>query len=85
QLAVKQGLAPNGIVSPDAFFRSIVKHAAGRAKRRRKLVEQIAAGDDLQVITDDLAALDADLPAAFLDAPPDAKKARAQLDKLKER
>lgn len=85
QLCATRGFAVESIVSPDAFVRSLVKHATGRAKRRRKLVEQIAAGDDLQEISGDLAALDADLPEAFVEATPDAKLARARIDAVKEK
>jgi DNA-directed RNA polymerase specialized sigma24 family protein len=84
QLA-KAGVDAAKIEAPNAFFRTLVKHATGRAKRRRKLVEQIAAGDDLQVITDDLALLDADLPSPAIESPADAKQARQTLDRLKDR
>ncbi len=84
QLAHLKKLTAERVTSPAAFVRSLVKHATGRAKRRRKLVEQIAAGDDLQELTVDLAALDADLPEPFVEASDDAKRAREKLDKVHE-
>ena len=86
QLARHHGLDPHAVASPDLLLRGMVKHAAGRAKRRRKLVEQIAAGDDLQAVSDDLAALDADLSASLSGAGKGAETARwarATLDAVK--
>jgi DNA-directed RNA polymerase specialized sigma24 family protein len=83
QLAQVRGLDPKSIASPDALLRAMVKHAAGRAKRRRKLVEQIAAGDDLQAVSEDLAALDADLVEAAAGQGDRARGAREALEKLK--
>jgi RNA polymerase sigma factor (sigma-70 family) len=83
QLAQQRGVDPKSIASPDALLRAMVKHAAGRAKRRRKLVEQIAAGDDLQAVSEDLAALDADLTDARGEDDDRARAARAALDKVK--
>jgi len=60
QLGDQKGAKAEQIESPDAYLRSIVLHAARRAKRRRTLIEQIAAGDDLHAITDDLEALEFD-------------------------
>jgi hypothetical protein len=71
------------IVSPDAFVRSIVLPAARRAKRRQTLIEQIAAGDDLSTISDDLAALDADLPVVKSGVSSDATEASTVIDALK--
>ena len=84
QLAHQKKLTATGVTSPDAFFRSLVKHATGRARRRRKLVEQIAAGDDLQELTIDLAALDADLPQPFVEPTAEAKAAREKLDQIQD-
>ena len=83
QLGRTNGLKGDDIVAPDAYFRGIVRHAGSRAKRRHTLIQQVAAGDDLHAVSDDLAALDADLPS--LPAAPDdeAKEARRQLDALK--
>ncbi len=83
QLAEKLGVTPSSIVSPDAYLRAIVLHASRRARRRRTLIEQIAAGDDLQAISDDLGALDADLPDPPANPGPEAIAARALLDELK--
>jgi DNA-directed RNA polymerase specialized sigma24 family protein len=85
QLEADKGVSRDRIASPDAFFRSIVKHAAGRAKRRRKLIEQIAAGDDLEAFTEDLRALDRDLPDPALETDETARKSRATLDSIKKR
>ena len=63
QLAKQRGLTPEKIESPDLFLRAIAKHALGRAKRRRTLIEQLAAGDDLDALSTDLAELDSDLPS----------------------
>ena len=83
QLAQHRDLEPKSIGSPDALLRSMVKHATGRAKRRRKLVEQIAAGDDLQAVSEDLAALDSDLADTGAGEGEAARAARAALDRVK--
>jgi DNA-directed RNA polymerase specialized sigma24 family protein len=85
QLASDRGVSYDQVAGADAFFRSIVKHAAGRAKRRRKLIEQIAAGDDLEAFSEDLKALDRDLPTPVLAADEMSKRARATLDTIKKR
>ncbi len=80
QLGDQKGAKAEQIESPDAYLRSIVLHAARRAKRRRTLIEQIAAGDDLHAITDDLEALDSDLPETPAPLTKDAVSARQTLD-----
>jgi DNA-directed RNA polymerase specialized sigma24 family protein len=84
QLRAKGELQPSALECADSFVRHIVLHAARRAKRRRTIIEQIAAGDDLGAVADDLRELDSDLPAA--PSPPDgqATAARALLDTLKD-
>ena len=79
-----KGLDPRKIVSPDAFVRGLAKHALGRAKRRRALIDQLAAGDDLEALSKDLDALDKDLPAPTLTPTPDGTAARAKIETLKE-
>jgi DNA-directed RNA polymerase specialized sigma24 family protein len=79
-----RGLAPQKITSPDPFVRAIAKHALGRAKRRRTLIDQLAAGDDLDALSKDLDALDADLPSPSLEPTPEGAAARAKLERLKE-
>lgn len=83
QLSKERGLTSAQVKSPDAFIRAVVRHAAGRAKRRRKLIEQVAAGDDLQAFTDDLSALDRDLPELEFASTPKSSSARATLDGVK--
>lgn len=83
QLGKAKGLTPKAIASPDGYVRSLVMHAAHRAKRRRTLIEQISAGDDLQAIGEDLTALDADLPDMPGPIGPDAAFANDTLRKLK--
>ncbi len=83
QLAEQRGTKPGQIESPDSYLRAIVLHAARRAKRRHTLIQQIAAGDDLGAVTDDLKALDSDLPDPPGPATADAKAARATLDGVK--
>ena len=83
QLAEKKGVTASSIASPDGYLRAIVLHAARRAKRRHTLIQQIAAGDDLQAISDDLGALDSDLPEPPAAPGTDALAARALLDDLK--
>ena len=85
QLEGARGLNLANARSPDAVLRGIVKHAAGRARRRRKLIEQVAAGDDLQAVSEDLALLDSDLPDVRLDVTAEATGARAKLDAVKAR
>ncbi|MFO0677729.1 MAG: hypothetical protein U0169_14430 [Polyangiaceae bacterium] len=62
QLGKEHGIDDDAVPSPDFFFRALVGHAANRVKRRRTLIQQIAAGDDLEEVSRDLAAVDADLP-----------------------
>jgi DNA-directed RNA polymerase specialized sigma24 family protein len=83
QLAEQRGTKAEQIESPDSYLRAIVLHAARRAKRRHTLIQQIAAGDDLGAVTDDLKALDSDLPDPPAPPSADAKAARALLDKVK--
>jgi len=82
QLAAK-GADVERLPSPDAVIRHLVRHAVGRAKRRHTLIEQVAAGDDLDAVAGDLAALDADLPPAPDPPGEDAKGARRMLDAVK--
>jgi DNA-directed RNA polymerase specialized sigma24 family protein len=84
QLAKERGVDEASVKSPDLFIRTVVRHAAGRAKRRRKLIEQVAAGDDLQAFTDDLAALDRDLPDPPAPSTPLSQAARTTLDGIKD-
>jgi DNA-directed RNA polymerase specialized sigma24 family protein len=81
---VEKGLDPQKVSSPDQFLRAIARHALGRAKRRRRLIEQLAAGDDLGALSKDLEALDADLPALSLDPSTEGTEARTTLERLKE-
>jgi hypothetical protein len=84
QLGKERGLDPESIHSPDLFLRTIAKHALGRARRRRTLIEQLAAGDDLDALSSDLAALDSD-QAPLPPAPtPEGLRARTMLEKLKD-
>ncbi|MEO6575840.1 MAG: hypothetical protein ABIP89_18455, partial [Polyangiaceae bacterium] len=83
QLGKSHAVSADTISTPDSFFRSIVKHAAGRAKRRHTLIQQVAAGDDLKAVSEDLASLDADLPPAPSAPGAEAAEARAVLDRLK--
>jgi DNA-directed RNA polymerase specialized sigma24 family protein len=83
QLAKEKGLTPENIHSPDVFLRTIARHALGRAKRRRTLIEQLSAGDDLDALSTDLAALDSDLPALPAPRSPEGHAARATLERLK--
>jgi DNA-directed RNA polymerase specialized sigma24 family protein len=81
---VEKGLDLEKISSPDQFLRAIARHALGRAKRRRRLIEQLAAGDDLGALSKDLEALDADLPTLSLEPSPEGTEARATLERLKD-
>lgn len=81
----KRGVSSSTIASPDHYLRAIVKHACGRAKRRRKLVEQVAAGDDLEAVGQDLAALDGDLPEPPSEPNEEARAARKLLDQVRQK
>ncbi len=83
QLAKRGDTLPDTVGRLDAWLRSTAKHAGGRAKRRRKLVEQIAAGDDLGALTLDLQALDQDLPASLPEILHEHEEAKERLDGLK--
>jgi DNA-directed RNA polymerase specialized sigma24 family protein len=78
------GLTSAAIDSPSAYVVSLVKHATGRAKRRHTLIEQLAAGDDLDALSKDLSELDADLHALPTPASPIANDARNTLDRMKD-
>jgi hypothetical protein len=80
-----RGTRFEGIASPDSYFRLLVRHAVGRARRRRTLIQQVAAGDDLHAVSDDLSALDADLPETPAPLDQEAREARELLDAVKER
>jgi hypothetical protein len=82
QLGQAKAIGHDAISAPDRYLRAIVLHAARRAKRRHTLIEQIAAGDDLGAVTDDLRALDADLPDPPAPPSPEAIGARSLLDEL---
>ncbi|HEY2509788.1 MAG TPA: hypothetical protein VGI39_03000 [Polyangiaceae bacterium] len=84
QLAKERGLTVDKIHSPDHFLRVVAKHALGRAKRRRTLIDQLAAGDDLDALSTDLSALDSDLVALPALRSSDGATARDTLEKLKD-
>ena len=84
QLARHRGLSAEQVLAPDSYLRVVAKHALGRARRRRALLEQLAAGDDLEALSKDMAELDADLPGLPVPPSPEGEKARAILDKLKD-
>jgi hypothetical protein len=77
------GVAPPEIPSVNGYLRVLVREAVGRARRRRKLIEQIGAGDDLDAVSDDLARLDkepAPVPEPLF---AQAKEAQARLELVK--
>jgi DNA-directed RNA polymerase specialized sigma24 family protein len=78
------GLKPETIDDPDGYIRDIVPHAARRARRRKMLIEQISAGDDLVAIREELSTLDSDLPRLPSPRSDQANDARRHLDALKE-
>jgi DNA-directed RNA polymerase specialized sigma24 family protein len=82
QLASK-GASFDEATAPEAYLRSIARFATGRARRRHKLVQQIAAGDDLRAMSEDLAALDGDLPPPPCAPSADAMRARDALEGVK--
>jgi hypothetical protein len=83
QLAGK-GVDFDGLTSPDRYLRTLVRHAVGRTKRRHTLIEQVAAGDDLQAISQELARLDADLPKAPDADDDESLSLRKKLDAIRE-
>ncbi len=58
----EMGTRASEVAAPEAAIRDVIRHAVGRVKRRRTLIEQIAAGDDLEAVSRDLAAVDNELP-----------------------
>jgi hypothetical protein len=83
QLGKRGTSLPETVGQLDAWLRSTARHAGGRAKRRRKLVEQIAAGDDLGALSADLRALDDDLPDSSPQILRENEHAKETLDGLK--
>ena len=84
QLARNRGLTAEGVHSPDPYIRLIARHALGRAKRRRALLEQVAAGDDLDALSKDITELASDLPPLPAPRRPEGERARATLERLKD-
>ncbi len=84
QLAERRGLTPEKIHAPDPYLRLVAKHAFGRARQRRALLDQLAAGDDLDALSKDMAEVDADLPPLPAPPSPEGQKARQTLDRLKD-
>jgi hypothetical protein len=84
QLARNRSLTAEAVHSPDPYIRLIARHALGRAKRRRALLEQLAAGDDLDALSKDITVLDSDLPPLPAPRSPEGEKARATLERLKD-
>ncbi|HQY62040.1 MAG: hypothetical protein IPF92_02355 [Myxococcales bacterium] len=68
------------IPSPDGYLRAAMPLVGRRAKRRRTLLEQITSGDDVDAVSADLAALEAELPPAPAPTSAAARDARARLD-----
>jgi hypothetical protein len=84
QLGQNRGLTDAQVLAPDNYLRVLAKHALRRARRRRALLEQLAAGDDLEALSKDMAELDADLPPLPAPPSPAGQKARATLESLKD-
>jgi hypothetical protein len=84
QLAQHRGLTPAQVLAPDNYLRVLAEHALRRARRRRALLEQLAAGDDLDALSHDMAELDADLPPLPVPPSPAGEKARTTLERLKD-
>lgn len=74
------GVELGSITSPNAYLRKCVPVALSRARRRRTLLAQVTAGDDLDAVSTDIKRVDAELP--FPPEPPTAEAidARARLD-----
>jgi DNA-directed RNA polymerase specialized sigma24 family protein len=83
QLAKHHGLTADKIHAPDPYLREIAKHAFGRARRRRALLDQLSAGDDLDALSSDIAEVDADLPPLPSPPSPEGEAARETLERLK--
>jgi DNA-directed RNA polymerase specialized sigma24 family protein len=83
QLA-KKGFDEGAVHTPDAFVRELAKHATGRARRRHALIQQLAAGDDLDALSADIKALDSDLTTPPEPPTDTSAKARATIDKVKD-
>jgi DNA-directed RNA polymerase specialized sigma24 family protein len=80
----EKGVDFDALTSPDRYFRTLVRHAVGRAKQRHTLIMQVAAGDDLQAVSKDLARLDADLPPKPEADDAEVLAARKKLDAIRE-
>jgi hypothetical protein len=84
QLSQRQGLTPEKIHAPDQYLRMVSKHAFQRAKRRRALLDQLSAGDDLDALSTDTAEVEQDLPPLPSVPSSDGEDARDTLDRLKD-
>ena len=56
------GVELGSIASPNAYLRKCVPVALSRARRRRTLLAQVTAGDDLDAVSSDIKRVDAELP-----------------------
>lgn len=84
---VLEGLEESGVdllvaKSPDAYLRSCMPIVARRAGRRRTLLGQVTAGDDLSAVSTDLGEVEKELPPAPREATEAHKTARKKLESI---
>lgn len=68
--------------SPDAYLRRCMPVAVSRAQRRRTLLQQVTAGDDLGAVSSDIKKVDAELPPAPTPDSDASREARRKLDAI---
>lgn len=76
------GVNLGALTSPDAYLRRCVTVASSRAKRRRTLLQQVTAGDDLSAVSSDIKKVDAELPPPPEPDSEASREARKKLDSI---
>jgi len=76
------GVDLGSLTSPDAYLRRCLPVATSRARRRRTLLEQVTAGDDLSAVSSDIKSVDAELPPPPEPDSDASREARKKLDAI---
>lgn len=76
------GVDLGALTSPDGYLRKCIPVAQSRARRRRTLLDQVTAGDDLAAVSGDLKEVDSELPPPPTPDSEASIAARKKLDSL---